>query len=214
MASMTSYDLVIIGGGPGGYPCAIRASQLGMSVAVIDDRELLGGTCLNIGCIPSKALLQATERLEMARNLEAFGVLVDNVRADLAGVMRHKARVVTELGEGVAYLLRKNKVTRLQGRGRLLSRDRVEVSAPDGSFEVQVARRSCSPADRKRRRCRTCPSTSSGSSPRGRPQPDGGAAPSGGDRRRLCRTGAGLRLAPSRQRGHRRRGARPDRVRR
>ena len=100
MASMTSYDLVIIGGGPGGYPCAIRASQLGMSVAVIDDRELLGGTCLNIGCIPSKALLQATERLEMARNLEAFGVLVDNVRADLAGVMRHKARVVTELGEG------------------------------------------------------------------------------------------------------------------
>lgn len=133
MASMTSYDLVIIGGGPGGYPCAIRASQLGMSVAVIDDRELLGGTCLNIGCIPSKALLQATERLEMARNLEAFGVLVDNVRADLAGVMRHKARVVTELGEGVAYLLRKNKVTRLQGRGRLLSRDRVEVSAPDGS---------------------------------------------------------------------------------
>ena len=93
---MTTYDVTVIGGGPGGYPCAIRASQLGMSVAVIDDRELLGGTCLNIGCIPSKALLQATERLEMARNLEAFGVLVDNVRADLAGVMRHKARVVTE----------------------------------------------------------------------------------------------------------------------
>lgn len=136
--STTSYDLVIIGGGPGGYPCAIRASQLGLSVAVIDDRELLGGTCLNIGCIPSKALLQATERLEMARSLEAFGVMVDNVRADLDGVMRHKGKVVTELGEGVAYLLRKHKVARFQGRGRLLARDRVEVRAADGAFEVQA----------------------------------------------------------------------------
>ena len=138
--STTSYDLVIIGGGPGGYPCAIRASQLGLSVAVIDDRELLGGTCLNIGCIPSKALLQATERLEMARNLEAFGVMVDNVRADLDGVMRHKGKVVTELGEGVAYLLRKHKVARFQGRGRLLARDRVEVRAADGAFEVQASK--------------------------------------------------------------------------
>src|SRR3990167_3657000 len=139
-ASTMSYDLVIIGGGPGGYPCAIRASQLGMSVAVIDDREVLGGTCLNIGCIPSKALLQATERLEMARNLEAFGVMVDNVRADLDGVMRHKGKVVTELGEGVAYLLRKHKVARFQGRGRLLARDRVEVRAADGAFEVQASK--------------------------------------------------------------------------
>lgn len=83
---MATYDVVIIGGGPGAYP-AIRTSELGMKVAVVEGRDLLGGTCLNIGCIPSKALLQSTERVMAAPKLAAFGVLVDNVRADLPAVM-------------------------------------------------------------------------------------------------------------------------------
>jgi dihydrolipoamide dehydrogenase len=138
---MASYDIVIVGGGPGGYPAAIRASQLGMKVAVVEERELLGGTCLNIGCIPSKALLQSTERLVAAKGLAAFGVLVDNVRPDLAGVMAHKTQVVGELGAGVVYLFKKNGVTWLKGRGRLLAADRVAVTKADGSIEEVTASR-------------------------------------------------------------------------
>ena len=138
---MASYDIVIVAGGPGGYPAAIRASQLGMKVAVVEERELLGGTCLNIGCIPSKALLQSTERLVAAKGLAAFGVLVDNVRPDLAGVMAHKTQVVGELGAGVVYLFKKNGVTWLKGRGRLLAADRVAVTKADGSIEEVTASR-------------------------------------------------------------------------
>lgn len=138
---MTTYDIVIIGGGPGGYPAAIRASQLGLKVAVVEERDLLGGTCLNIGCIPSKALLQSTERLVAAQNLAAFGVLVDNIRADLAGVMAHKTKVVSELGAGVAYLFKKNGVTWLKGRGQLVAKDRVSVTKADGVVEDVTASR-------------------------------------------------------------------------
>lgn len=138
---MADYDIVILGGGPGGYPAAIRASQLGLKVAVIEERDLLGGTCLNIGCIPSKALLQSTERLVAAQLLAAFGVLADNVRADLTGVMAHKTKVVSELGAGVAYLFKKNGVTWLKGRGRLLAADRVAVTKADGAVEEISASR-------------------------------------------------------------------------
>lgn len=138
---MATYDIVIIGGGPGGYPAAIRASQLGMKVAVVEERELLGGTCLNIGCIPSKALLQSTERLVGAQHLAAFGVLADNVRADLPGVMAHKIKVVGELGAGVSYLFKKNGVTWLKGRGRLIAADRVALTKADGTVEEVTASR-------------------------------------------------------------------------
>ncbi|WP_336605015.1 dihydrolipoyl dehydrogenase [Phenylobacterium aquaticum] len=112
-----------------------------MKVAVIEERDLLGGTCLNIGCIPSKALLQSTERLVAAQHLAAFGVLADNVRADLTGVMAHKTKIVGELGAGVAYLFKKNGVTWLKGRGRLLAADRVAVTKADGTVgEISASR--------------------------------------------------------------------------
>jgi dihydrolipoamide dehydrogenase len=138
---MPTFDIVIIGGGPGGYPAAIRASQLGFKVAVVEERDLLGGTCLNIGCIPSKALLQSTERLVAARNFAGFGIMAENVRADLAGVMAHKTRVVGELGAGVAYLFKKNGITWLKGRGRVIAADRVEVTSNDGSVQEAAAAR-------------------------------------------------------------------------
>lgn len=112
-----------------------------MKVAVVEERDLLGGTCLNIGCIPSKALMQSTERLVAAQHLAAFSVLVDNVRADLAGVMAHKTKVVGELGAGVAYLFKKNGVTWHKGRGRLLAPDRVAVTQADGTAKEITASR-------------------------------------------------------------------------
>ncbi|WP_291832840.1 dihydrolipoyl dehydrogenase [Brevundimonas sp.] len=138
---MPNYDIVIIGGGPGGYPAAIRASQLGFKVAVVEERDLLGGTCLNIGCIPSKALLQSTERLVAARGLAAYGILADNVRADLPGVMAHKTQVVDELGAGVAWLFKKNDITWLKGRGKLVAAGRVEITGPGGAVQEAVADR-------------------------------------------------------------------------
>lgn len=112
-----------------------------MKVAVVEERDLLGGTCLNIGCIPSKALLQSTERLIAAQKLAAFGVLADNIRADLPSVMAHKAKVVDELGAGVAYLFKKNGITWLKGRGRVVAADRVEVTKVDGTLETVSASR-------------------------------------------------------------------------
>jgi len=105
----TQYDLVVIGSGPGGYVCAIRAAQLGMKVACVEKRETLGGTCLNIGCIPSKALLQASEKFEEASHgLGTFGVKVGKVELDLKGMMGHKDKVVGDNVNGVAFLFKKN----------------------------------------------------------------------------------------------------------
>src|SRR6266852_6355171 len=99
------YDLVVIGGGPGGYVAAIRAAQLGMSVACVDKRERLGGTCLNIGCIPSKALLQSSEKYQEAQHaLAAHGVTVKGVSLDLGVMMARKDKVVDDLTKGVGFL--------------------------------------------------------------------------------------------------------------
>ncbi len=103
------FDVVVIGGGPGGYVCAIRAAQLGLSVACVEKRGALGGTCLNVGCIPSKALLHDSELYEAARNeLAAHGVKVGKVSLDLKTMMKRKDGVVATLTTGVAGLLRKN----------------------------------------------------------------------------------------------------------
>src|SRR5438270_8073190 len=105
------YDLVVIGAGPGGYVAAIRAAQLGKKVACVEKRPTLGGTCLNVGCIPSKALLDSSELYAQARHsLARHGVQVGEVGLDLAAMMARKDRVVKGLTEGVAYLLKKNKV--------------------------------------------------------------------------------------------------------
>jgi dihydrolipoamide dehydrogenase len=128
------YDVVVIGGGPGGYVAAIRAAQLGLRAACIDMREALGGTCLNIGCIPSKALLQSSEKFAEARHsLAEHGVEIGEVKLDLDRMMARKDRVVTTLTRGVEFLFRKNKIDWLKGKGRIEAPGRVAVEAADGA---------------------------------------------------------------------------------
>jgi dihydrolipoamide dehydrogenase len=123
-----SFDLIIIGSGPGGYVCAIRAAQLGMKVACVEKRATLGGTCLNIGCIPSKALLQSSEEFHHAAHaLKDHGVLVDSVKLDLARMQARKAEVVTANVKGVEFLFRKNKITWLKGTGRITAPNKIDV---------------------------------------------------------------------------------------
>src|ERR1700690_2299493 len=111
-----AYDVVVIGAGPGGYVCAIRAAQLGMKVAVGEKRKPLGGTCLNIGCIPSKALLHASEMFEEAgHGLGALGVVVAPPKLDLAVMMKHKDDTIAANVNGVAFLFKKNKIDWLKG---------------------------------------------------------------------------------------------------
>jgi dihydrolipoyl dehydrogenase len=132
MAMAEALDLIVIGGGPGGYVAAIRAAQLGMKVACIEKRATLGGTCLNVGCIPSKALLDSSERYLQAReHLSAHGVQVSGVKLDLATMMSRKDKVVDTVTRGVAGLLKKHKVAHLTGTGRIVGPDAVEVT-PNG----------------------------------------------------------------------------------
>jgi dihydrolipoamide dehydrogenase len=124
-----SFDLIVIGSGPGGYVCAIRAAQLGLKVACVEKRETLGGTCLNIGCIPSKALLQSSENFaEAMHKLADHGVMVEGVKLDLAKMQARKGEVVAANVKGVEFLFRKNKVTWLKGAGRIVSPGQVEVA--------------------------------------------------------------------------------------
>ena len=123
-----TYELVVIGAGPGGYVCAIRAAQLGMKVACVEKRATLGGTCLNVGCIPSKALLQASEKFhEAGHGLAAFGVKVGKVELDLAAMMAHKDKVVDANVKGVEFLFKKNKVDWVKGAARIAGPGRVAV---------------------------------------------------------------------------------------
>ncbi len=135
-----SYDVVVIGAGPGGYVCAIRAAQLGMKVAVVEKRKTLGGTCLNIGCIPSKALLHASEMFEEAgHGLGALGVVVAPPKLDLRAMMKHKDDTVAANVNGVAFLFKKNKIDWLQGEGRITAPGHVVVGA-DGAETTHEAK--------------------------------------------------------------------------
>jgi len=128
------YDVVIIGSGPGGYVAAIRAAQLGLKAACIESRASLGGTCLNIGCIPSKALLQSSEKfVEAGHALAEHGVRVGEVGLDLGAMMGRKDKVVTTLTRGVEFLFRKNKVDWLKGKGRIVAPGRLAVTGSDGT---------------------------------------------------------------------------------
>jgi dihydrolipoamide dehydrogenase len=134
---MDSFDLIIIGAGPGGYVCAIRAAQLGLKTAIVEKRHALGGTCLNIGCIPSKALLESSELYESAREHAAdHGIVLSDVGLDLSAMMARKGGIVKELTDGVAMLMKKNKVTVLTGRGTIIGPGRVSVSGDGGETEV------------------------------------------------------------------------------
>ncbi len=128
-----SFDVIVIGGGPGGYNAAIRAGQLGLSSACIDKRGLFGGTCLNVGCIPSKALLHTSERFyEASSDFEKLGIKA-KIELDLPTMMAHKTKVVGELTKGVEFLLKKNKSEGIVGEGRITAPGKVSVKTKDGS---------------------------------------------------------------------------------
>ncbi|MBP6865120.1 MAG: dihydrolipoyl dehydrogenase [Candidatus Didemnitutus sp.] len=130
---MTSFDLIVIGAGPGGYVCAFRAAQLGLKVALVDKRAALGGTCLNVGCIPSKALLHATEHVAWAKHHAAdSGIKFGSVEVDLTQMMKKKDAVVTKLTGGVAMLAKGRKITVFTGTASFVSPTEIEV-APVGS---------------------------------------------------------------------------------
>jgi dihydrolipoamide dehydrogenase len=131
------HELVIIGAGPGGYVAAIRAAQLGIATAIVEREPRLGGTCLRVGCIPSKALLESSHRYEeAAHGLSVHGVKVSGVAFDLATMLARKDEVVATLAKGVEALLAKHKVTRIRGTGRLAGPGRVEVTGDDGMKTV------------------------------------------------------------------------------
>ncbi|CAA7611758.1 Dihydrolipoyl dehydrogenase [Candidatus Terasakiella magnetica] len=135
--STESFDVVIIGGGPGGYVAAIRAAQLGLKTACVEKRGTLGGTCLNVGCIPSKALLSASHHYHAAAHeLGAFGVKVGKVELDLPGMMGHKDKVVSDNTKGIEFLFKKNKVTYIIGAGAITGPGQIEVTGKDGARTI------------------------------------------------------------------------------
>ena len=136
---MNSHDLVVIGAGPGGYVAAIRAAQLGLNTACVELEPALGGTCLRVGCIPSKALLESSERFVAAqKDLAAHGVKVTGVELDLAAMMKRKNDIVSMLTKGIDALFKKNKVTRYAGRGRLAGGGRVIVEGGATPIELDA----------------------------------------------------------------------------
>ena len=134
------HDIVIVGAGPGGYVAAIRAAQLGFDVALVEREAALGGTCVRVGCIPSKALLESSHHYQQAGNdLEQHGVKVKGVELDLAAMQARRESVVKQNTDGVAFLIKKNKITRYEGSGKLTAARQVSVTAQDGSVTEIVA---------------------------------------------------------------------------
>ena len=137
---MSDFDLIVIGGGPGGYVCAIRAGQLGFKTACVDGNDIFGGTCLRVGCIPSKALLESSEQYLNAREgLKQHGIVIKGeVEIDLGAMQRRKARVVQTFGRGVAGLLKKNGVEAIQGWATVKGAGQVEVKTAEGVRELSA----------------------------------------------------------------------------
>ena len=142
MADLNHADLIVIGAGPGGYVAAIRAAQLGMSVVCIEKRATLGGTCLNVGCIPSKALLNTSEKYHEAASghLAEMGIAVGKPKLDLDAMMANKDEIVSSLTGGIDLLFRKNKVTRITGMAKITAPGQVTVTAEDGSKDLTADR--------------------------------------------------------------------------
>jgi dihydrolipoamide dehydrogenase len=134
---MATYDLVVIGSGPGGYVCAVRAAQLGMKVAVVEKNATLGGTCLNVGCMPSKALLHASEMFEEAgHSFAKMGVSVSAPKLDLPSMMNFKQQGIDGNVKGVEFLMKKNKIDVISGKGKILGTGKVEVSGGGGKTQA------------------------------------------------------------------------------
>lgn len=126
---MADYDAIVIGGGPGGYTCAIRIAQLGGKSCVVEE-DKVGGTCLNRGCIPTKALLTSAGLVSKFKRAKDFGIVAENFHADFSSIMQRKDRIVTRLRAGVEYLLKNNSVELIKGRGKILEKGKVEVTTP------------------------------------------------------------------------------------
>ncbi|MEP7165976.1 MAG: dihydrolipoyl dehydrogenase [Ferruginibacter sp.] len=134
-----AYDLIVLGSGPGGYPAAIRASQLGKKVAIIE-KESLGGICLNWGCIPTKALLKSAQVYEYAKHAESYGIKVSNPSADFPGVIKRSRGVADKMSKGVQFLMKKNKIDVIMGYGKLIASGKIEVTAADNTKQVVEAK--------------------------------------------------------------------------
>jgi dihydrolipoamide dehydrogenase len=138
---MEQFDLVIIGSGPGGYVGAIRAAQLGLKTAVIEKEKTLGGTCLNVGCIPSKALLQSSELYHEAKHdFTTHGIEIKDIKLNLDAMMTRKNKIVSELTGGIEFLFKKNKITAIKGFGKIISANTVEITAADGTKQTVQAK--------------------------------------------------------------------------
>jgi dihydrolipoamide dehydrogenase len=141
MSQDLDFDVVIIGGGPGGYNAAIRAGQLGLKTAIIESRGVLGGTCLNVGCMPSKALLHASELFEMAtKDFGAIGIDVPTLKLNLVQMMKSKQDSVNALTKGIEFLMKKNKVSYFVGFGKIEGAGKVSVTAQGGPVQVLTAK--------------------------------------------------------------------------
>ena len=132
------FDVTVIGGGPGGYVCAIRLSQLGLKTACIEFRGSLGGTCLNVGCIPSKNLLNFSENFHKAKNFTNIGIEVGEVKLNLDKMMKNKEKAVTDLTKGIEFLFKKNKVTYFKGKGSFKSSNEILISADNKETVIQT----------------------------------------------------------------------------
>jgi dihydrolipoamide dehydrogenase len=131
---MENFDVIVIGGGPGGYVCAIRAAQLGHKTACIESRGSLGGTCLNVGCIPSKSLLHSAEMFHKAnKEFDKIGIMTNGLSLDVSKMMNHKLKTVDGLTKGIEFLFKKNKVTYIKGHGSFASKNTINVKNSDGS---------------------------------------------------------------------------------
>ena len=130
------FDLTVIGGGPAGYVCAIRASQLGLKTACIEFRGTLGGTCLNIGCIPSKSLLNLSESFHKAQDFSKIGIETGEIKLNLSKMMKNKEKAVTILTKGVEFLLKKNKVEYLKGKGSLMGNNKISIISKESETKV------------------------------------------------------------------------------
>ena len=132
------FDVTVIGGGPGGYVCAIRLSQLGLKTACVESRGSLGGTCLNIGCIPSKSLLNLSEKFHNAKSFEKIGIETGEIKLNLDKMMKNKDKAVADLTKGVEFLFKKNKVAYYKGKGSFESEKTIKIEGPEGTKKIQT----------------------------------------------------------------------------
>ncbi|MBK7123828.1 MAG: dihydrolipoyl dehydrogenase [Chitinophagaceae bacterium] len=134
-----AYDVIVLGSGPGGYPAAIRASQLGKKCAIVE-RESLGGICLNWGCIPTKALLKSANVYEYAKHAASYGINAENISANFGGVITRSRGVADKMSKGVQFLMKKNKIDVIMGNGKLVAANKLEVTAADGTKQILEAK--------------------------------------------------------------------------